>query len=213
MKESTIDPIFGQMVGQEMKKRGDTRAIAAAQMEISTSMLSDLLTGQPRNYTMSTLKRICEYAHLSADAIMGLEETPDENKMLHIASRVTGLSPRAIELLAMNNQSEWAAESGRLIQNLPDQRRDVVNKLLECRDTYDLITKITVYFKKVEHAKEPVQPSFDPIFIDALEVIKKRGFDVVNRVESAEKQRGEVVDKFKALIKMLSGEDGLEKNE
>ena len=98
MQDFKIDPSFGQLAEQKIKRRGDARA---AEMDISTSMLSDLLTGRPRNYSMYTLKKICEYGHFSADRILGLTEPANDSTMLRMVSYVTGLSPKAAMLYFM----------------------------------------------------------------------------------------------------------------
>lgn len=209
MQEFNIDPAFGQIVDQAIKQHGDTRASAAVKMEISPSMLSDLITGRPRNYSMLSLKKICEYANLSADAVLGLSKLSDkdENVILQTVSYVTGLSIRSIELLAQSNQSRWAIESGRIVAAIQnDNRCAVTNELFGEQDTYRLIAMITRYFNDVKYASEDAEPPFDAEAIAALDILEKHGYKAISRIESAQLQRKETVAFFDELLKSLSGE-------
>ena len=214
MENFKIDPSFGQLVEQEMKRRGDTRAAAAAEMDISTSMLSDLLTGRPRNYSMYTLKKICEYGHFSADRILGLTELADESSLLQTVNYVTGLSPKAAEMLGIYNRSNWAINTG-LAEEFAKIAQNIVNRLLEEDDTYTVLTSLMLYFVKMNIAKQDVVPT-DDAFSDAVGFIAKYGFSVVTDLAAAKHQRHIATEAFTDLIKRLSGEadckkpDGLE---
>ena len=209
MENFKIDPSFGQLVEQEMKRRGDTRAAAAAEMDISTSMLSDLLTGRPRNYSMYTLKKICEYGHFSADRILGLTEPTDESTMLQTVNYVTGLSPRAAELLGIYNRSDWAIDTG-IAEEFAKIEQNIVNRLLEEDDTYTVLTSLMLYFVKMDIARQDAVPT-DGALADAVEVAAKYGFSVVTALAAARHQRHIVTEAFSDLIKRLSGEAGYKK--
>lgn len=211
MQDFGIDPSFGQLVEQEMKRRGDTRAVAAAAMDISTSMLSDLLTGQPRNYSMTSLKKICEYAHLSADQVLGLAKPSDEADMFHTVQYATGLSPKAIEMLGTYNRSDWALETNRAV-DFTKVEQSVTNRLLEDDGTYDLLSSIFLYFIKMEHAKQEVKPTDDAL-INAMGFVTEYGFIVVTALAAAKHQRHIVSDAFVELLKRLSGEADYKKPE
>ena len=214
MQDFKIDPSFGQLVEQEMKRRGDTRAAAAAEMDISTSMLSDLLTGRPRNYSMSSLKKICEYGHFSADRVLGLTEPADDSTLLQTASYVTGLSPKAVEMLGCFNRSDWAVKTGRK-EEFSKVEQDTVNRLLEHEDTYTVLASLMIYFTKMRLAKQEVVPT-DNVLIDAMALVGKYGFSVVTDLAAAKHQRHIVTEAFTELIRRLSGEadykkpDGME---
>ena len=214
MENFKIDPSFGQLVEQEMKRRGDTRAAAAAEMDISTSMLSDLLTGRPRNYSMYTLKKICEYGHFSADRILGLSEPADDSTMLQTVNYVTGLSPKAAEMLGSYNRSDWAVKTGRA-EEFAKIEQNTVNRLLEEEDTYTALTSLMFYFVKMNIAKQDVVPT-DNAFSDAVGFIAKYGFSVVTALAAAKHQRHIATEAFTDLIRRLSGEadykkpDGME---
>ena len=214
MQDFKIDPSFGQLVEQEMKRRGDTRAAAAAEMDISTSMLSDLLTGRPRNYSMYTLKKICEYGHFSADRILGLSELADDSTMLQTVSYVTGLSPKAAEMLGSHNRSDWAVKTG-LAEEFAKIEQNTVNRLLEEEDTYLVLTSLMYYFIKMDIAKQDVVPT-DADFFNAMGFIARYGASVVSALAAARHQRHIVTEAFSDLIRRLSGEadskkpDGLE---
>ena len=216
MENFKIDPSFGQLVEQEMKRRGDTRAAAAAEMEISTSMLSDLLTGRPRNYSMYTLKKICEYGHFSADRILGLSEPADESSLLQTVNYVTGLSPKAAEMLGIHNRSDCALKTDRAgAEDFPKIEQETVNRLLEEDDTYTVLSSLMLYFMKMDHARQDVAPT-DDVLADAMAFVTKYGFSVVTALAAARHQRHIVTEAFTDLIKRLSGEtdykkpDGLE---
>ena len=216
MENFNIDPSFGQLVEQEMKRRGDTRAAAAAEMDISTSMLSDLLTGRPRNYSMYTLKKICEYGHFSADRILGLSEPADESSLLQTVNYVTGLSPKAAEMLGIHNRSDWALKTDRAgAEDFPKIEQETVNRLLEEDDTYTVLSSLMLYFMKMDHARQDVVPTDDAL-ADAMAFVTKYGFSVVTALAAARHQRHIVTEAFTDLIKRLSGEtdykkpDGLE---
>ena len=214
MQDFKIDPSFGQLVEQEMKRRGDTRAAAAAEMDISTSMLSDLLTGRPRNYSMYSLKKICEYGHFSADRVLGLTEPADDSTLLQTASYVTGLSPKAAEMLGCFNRSDWAVKTGRK-EDFTKVEQDTVNRLLEHEDTYTVLASLMIYFTKMRLAKQEVVPT-DDVLIDAMALVGKYGFSVVTDLAAAKHQRHIVTEAFTDLIRRLSGEadykkpDGME---
>lgn len=214
MENFKIDPSFGQLVEQEMKRRGDTRAAAAEEMDISTSMLSDLLTGRPRNYSMYTLKKICEYGHFSADRILGLSEPADESTLLQMVNYVTGLSPKAAEMLGIHNRSDWAVKTGRA-EEFAKIEQNTVNRLLEEEDTYLVLTSLMYYFIKMDIAKQDVVPT-DADFFNAMGFIARYGASVVSALAAARHQRHIVTEAFSDLIKRLSGEadckkpDGLE---
>ena len=214
MENFKIDPSFGQLVEQEMKRRSDTRAAAAAEMDISTSMLSDLLTGRPRNYSMYTLKKICEYGHFSADRILGLTEPADESTMLQTVNYVTGLSPKAAAMLGTYNRSDWAIDTG-LAEVFAEIEPNTVNRLLEEDDTYTVLSSLMLYFVKMNTARQDAVPT-DSALADAVEVVAKYGFSVVSDLAAAKHQRHIVTEAFSDLIKRLSGEadykkpDGLE---
>ena len=214
MQNFRIDPSFGQLVEQEMKRRGDTRAAAAEAMDISTSMLSDLLTGRPRNYGMSTFKKICEYGHFSADRVLGLTEPTDDSSLIQTASYVTGLSPKAIEMLGSYNRSGWAITTGRA-EEFSKIEQSIMNRLLEEDDTYTVLTSLLLYFMKMEQARQDVVPTDDAL-AEAVEVAAKYGFSVVTDLAAAKHQRHIASEAFVDLIKRLSGEkdyrntDGLE---
>ena len=214
MENFKIDPSFGQLVEQEMKRRGDTRAAAAAEMDISTSMLSDLLTGRPRNYSMYTLKKICEYGHFSADRILGLTEPTDESTMLQTVNYVTGLSPRAAEMLGSYNRSVWAVKTGRA-EEFAKIEQNTVNCLLEDEDTYLVLTSLMYYFIKMDIARQDSVQT-DAAFFSAMRSIAKYGASVISALAAARHQRHIVTEAFSDLIKRLSGEadckkpDGLE---
>ncbi len=207
MQEFTIDPTFGQLVAQEMKKRGDTRAVAAVKMEISTSMLSDLLTGRPRNYSMFSLKKICEYAHLSADRILGLTEPADDSSMLHTASYITGLSPKAVEMLAAYNESDWAVETRRA-KSYPEtaQRRRVSNRLLEDEGSYQILSNITQYFVNVENGQTGVDLAANAELANALSVLDRYGYRALTRLELAQMSRQAIAGQVDNHLQELSGE-------
>ena len=207
MQEFTIDPTFGQLVAQEMKKRGDTRAVAAVKMEISTSMLSDLLTGRPRNYSMFSLKKICEYAHLSADRILGLTEPADDSSMLHTASYITGLSPKAVEMLASYNVSDWAMETGRA-KSYPETapRRRVSNQLLEDEGSYQILSNITQYFVNVENGQTGVDLATNAELANALSVLDRYGYRALTRLELAQMSRQAIASQVDNHLQELSGE-------
>ena len=204
MQDFKIDPSFGQLVEQEMKRRGDTRAAAAAEMDISTSMLSDLLTGRPRNYSMYTLKKICEYGHFSADRILGLSEPTHESSQLQTVNYVTGLSPKAAEMLGLYNRSDWAIDTG-LAEEFAKIEQNIVNRLLEEDDTYTVLTSLMLYFVKMDIARQDAVPT-DGALADAVEVAAKYGFSVVTALAAARHQRHIVTEAFSDLIKCLSGE-------
>ena len=214
MENFNIDPSFGQLVEQEMKRRGDTRAAAAEEMDISTSMLSDLLTGRPRNYSMYTLKKICEYGHFSADRILGLSEPADESTLLQTVNYVTGLSPKAAEMLGIHNRSDWAIDTG-IAEEFAKIEQNIVNRLLEENDTYTVLTSLMLYFVKMNTVRQDAVPT-DSALADAVEVAAKYGFSVVTALAAARHQRHIVTEAFSDLIKRLSGEadckkpDGLE---
>ena len=216
MENFKIDPSFGQLVEQEMKRRGDTRAAAAAEMDISTSMLSDILTGLPRNYRMYTLKKICEYGHFSADRILDLSEPADDSTMLQTVNYVTGLSPKAAEMLGSYNRSDWAIKTGRAgAEDFPKIEQNTVNRLLEEEDTYLVLTSLMYYFIKMDIAKQDVVPT-DADFFNAIGFIARYGASVVSALAAARHQRHIVTEAFSDLIKRLSGEadykkpDGME---
>ena len=206
MQNFKIDPSFGQLVEQEMKRRGDTRAAAAAEMDISTSMLSDLLTGRPRNYSMYTLKKICEYGHFSADRILGLTEPADESSLLQTVNYVTGLSPKAAEMLGIYNRSDWAIKTGRAgAEDFPKIEQGTANRLFEEEDTYTVLASLMLYFIKMNIARQNVVPT-DDAFSDAVGFIAKYGFSVVTDLAAAKHQRHIVTEAFTDLIRHLSGE-------
>ena len=208
MQEFTIDPTFGQLVEQEMKHRGDTRAVAAVKMDISTSMLSDLLTGRPRNYGMGSLKKICEYAHLSADRILGLTEPTDDSSMLHTASYITGLSPRAVEMLASYNVSDWAVDTERATKYPGTaSRRNVSNKLFEDEGIYLILSKITEYFEHIENSQENVNPASNQELLDACNVLNRYGYMALSHLELAQMDRQAISGQLSDLLQKLSGED------
>lgn len=209
MQDFGIDPSFGQLVEQEMKRRGDTRAVAAAAMDISTSMLSDLLTGQPRNYSMTSLKKICEYAHLSADQVLGLAKPSDEADMLHMVHYATGLSPKAIEMLGRYNRSDWALETNHA-EDFAKLEQVATNRLLEDEGTYSLLSLLQLYFMKMDQARQDVKPTDDAL-IDAMGFVSKYGFTVVTALAAAKHQRHITSDAFVELIKRLSGETDYKK--
>lgn len=207
MQDFGIDPSFGQLVEQEMKRRGDTRAVAAEAMDISTSMLSDLLTGQPRNYSMTSLKKICEYAHLSADRILGLPDATGENAMLNSTSYITGLSPKAVELLSSYNISEWALETKRAkVSSENALRRKVSNKLLEYDYTYLVLSMITEYFDDVERMKETARPESNQELKNAIDVLDRNGYRVLSRPDVAQITRQAVLGLVDILLQECSGE-------
>lgn len=214
MQNFKIDPSFGQLVEQEMKRRGDTRAAAAAEMDISTSMLSDLLTGRLRNYSMYSLKKICEYGNFSADRVLGLTEPADESSLLQTVGYVTGLSPKAIEMLGSYNRSGWALVTGRA-EEFPKIEQSTINRLLEEKDTYTVFTSLLLYFMKMDHARQDVVPT-DAALTNAVQAVGKYGFSVVSALAAAKHQRHIATEAFTELIKRLSGEadykkpDGLE---
>ena len=211
MENFEIDPSFGQLVEQEMKRRGDTRAAAAAEMDISTSMLSDLLTGRPRNYSMHSLKKICEYGHFSADRVLGLTEPADDSTLLQTASYVTGLSPKSIEMLGKFNRSDWAVKTGRA-EEFAKIEQDTVNRLLEEEDTYTVLTSLFIYFLKMDFARQDVVPT-DEALEDAIAFVAKYGFSVVTDLAAAKHQRHIVTEAFTDLIRRLSGEADYKKPE
>ena len=205
MQEYTIDPTFGQLVAQEMKKRGDTRAVAAVKMEISTSMLSDLLTGRPRNYSMFSLKKICVYAHLSADRILGLTEPDDDSSMLQTASYITGLSPKAIEMLASHNLSDWAMETGRA-KHETSSHRTISNKLLEDENCYHILSLIAQYFANVERTQDNIDLAAYPELANALSVLDRYGYRVLSRRELLEMNRQAITKLIDKRLQNLSRE-------
>lgn len=211
MQNLKIDPSFGQLVEQEMKRRGDTRAAAAAEMDISTSMLSDLLTGRPRNYSMYSLKKICEYGHFSADRVLGLTEPADDSSLLQTVSYVTGLSPKAAEMLGSYNRSGWAVRTGRT-EEFSKIEQDTVNRLLEDEDTYGVLSSLLLYFMKMDSANQNVIPPDDAL-ADAVGFVAKYGFSIVTDFAAAKHQRHIATEAFTNLIRRLSGEadsDGFE---
>ena len=134
--------------------------------------------------------------------------------VLLAASYVTGLSPKALEMLGSYNRSDWAITTGRA-EKFSNLEQSVTNRLLEDEGTYNMLTSLLLYFMKMDQAKQDVVPTDDAL-AGAVEIAAKYGFSVVTALAAAKHQRHIVSEAFVDLIQRLSGEkdykkpDGLE---
>lgn len=90
------------IMGERIRKllQGNPITKAAKEMEITQSLLSDIINGKKKQgISSSTLRTMCTYFNVSADYLLGLTDNATVDPELQAVCKYTGLSQAAAEIL------------------------------------------------------------------------------------------------------------------
>lgn len=95
---------MGEKIEDLIKAKKSTQAKEAQEMCVAASMLSDIINGNRREIRSDTLIKLCKHFNVSADWLLGLSSAQSVDENIKIATKTTGLSEKAIEILQTTNK-------------------------------------------------------------------------------------------------------------
>lgn len=123
---------MGEKIEDLIKEKKSTQAKEAQEMCVAASMLSDIINGNRKEIRSDTLIKLCKHFNISADWLLGLSSAQSIDENIKIATKTTGLSEKAIEILQTTNKE--------FSDNLK-----TISKMIESPLFSDLITSLRHY--------------------------------------------------------------------
>jgi transcriptional regulator with XRE-family HTH domain len=165
--DNTLSKIVGQRINARLAERNKKQKELAAALNVTDNTVSYYCSGT-RLPNTSQIKIIAEFLDCSADYLLGLSDTPTNDKDMRYMCDYTGLSEKAIRELRECINTEYYTDLVPDYQNLwimetiPDFK-EVLNQIIESGCMRKVVGLISDYYRSMEMATDVCNDLLKPL--------------------------------------------------